>query len=947
MESELENLRRQLQEEQHKREAAELQLSQEKQRREEAEATIKRSRFWELGARLNITEDVIELAATRKLQLSLSLQWIVSKFEHILNDDSWAEKRWGIAIPLYGSSLKLNIWKREIGYEDGVLDRIQDNEGFRDLAEKTYLRFLAIQSLLGKFEKRYMSSPRIIGLNLDARDILEPLQASVDALVDKAEMFDHFSDSGQTSQLRLGDAARSLATQNEPGGEVTPNIDTQFLHTYLQYRYPVISDVLLQRLCQIMTWKRTVLRQWDQDTRPRITMYPTITREERQLPPEKPLAMEELQHPPEIPVAMSSRSRPSARSQVRSIIDSRLIQYSTTSILPKEMYVPAATTVSAPFNDTFIYPNPPADDVCFLCHLPATLLPPAQERGRKKKWRKHLKGHIQPYFCFVEDCPDKYMFFSNKAHWIEHVETHSLPWKEDKLKVLIPSFPNIDASNLREFSNLAQMAEFWTKRIFNSCPFCQKESSRDGLVGPMYHLESHIAQHYEVLSLALLPLEEFGGQYPDDAISSSRTGDESRILDMDILRDDNLDFSYPASETESILEMGPIDEPPELNKPVSWESVLDQQKFNQMENDPVLEKFKWYRITHVLDDTPSKRTNVPEPASASEVPRDDVVYKIVSVFSNPTPHKPVLLFGPKGIGKSQIALQYCYRQKKNYQLMLWIDAKNPRNMEVDVNNAIYLITRQEQKLPLSKAVSRLKDKLLEFDGDWFLGLDDVTSSTEEMCKDLVQLSAAGSILVTSQEERRELYAECFQVPKLTIDQSLSILRHSGNQSADPDDSALLELADRLDYNPSALQKVATRMENKQSPRQILEELWDFEEKILKDDLLKQHIPLELKQITKSETSSTQLLGKDVEQSRVQLLSYKRAQACVSTTQVSTENVRKGLFLKYIPKPRTETGVPGKEQLSREKNARQRAVKKMLHDGKENMSRGIAQSEGQE
>lgn len=187
MELDVDSARRHHPEEQDQPERLELQLSEEDHESEEAVASIRLPQLESQGnsTKPDITEDAIMTgASTSELHLSQLLKSILSRFQYILENDGWAKKQWGIALPLYGSFLKLSIWKRKIGYQDGVLDQVEEGESFRDLTNSTNAHLCTIRNQLDQFKIRYTAAQNLddIDLYLDAHDILKTLQASLDTL---------------------------------------------------------------------------------------------------------------------------------------------------------------------------------------------------------------------------------------------------------------------------------------------------------------------------------------------------------------------------------------------------------------------------------------------------------------------------------------------------------------------------------------------------------------------------------------------------------------------------------------------------------------------------------------------------------------------------------------------------------------------------------------------
>lgn len=105
------------------------------------------------------------------------------------------------------------------------------------------------------------------------------------------------------------------------------------------------------------------------------------------------------------------------------------------------------------------------------------------------------------------------------------------------------------------------------------------------------------------------------------------------------------------------------------------------------------------------------------------------------------------------------------------------------------------------------------------------------SDIKELCKSLMEPNNIGSVLITSQDRDFGPDMEYIKVPKLTIEESLTILRLT--QYYGPDDKAALSMvAAELDGIPLALLLARDFMlRTKKSPVEYLEEFKDEMSKI--------------------------------------------------------------------------------------------------------------------
>lgn len=113
--------------------------------------------------------------------------------------------------------------------------------------------------------------------------------------------------------------------------------------------------------------------------------------------------------------------------------------------------------------------------------------------------------------------------------------------------------------------------------------------------------------------------------------------------------------------------------------------------------------------------------------------------------------KLLVLYGVPGIGKTQLALQFAYQHKLDYDFIFWIRAKDGASVARsyhDVAIALSLIDgRLEQRH--SESTSRLKHWLESTSVRWLLIYDDVDGV--DYLPDFLPRSRTGSIIVTSRD----------------------------------------------------------------------------------------------------------------------------------------------------------------------------------------------------
>jgi hypothetical protein len=165
----------------------------------------------------------------------------------------------------------------------------------------------------------------------------------------------------------------------------------------------------------------------------------------------------------------------------------------------------------------------------------------------------------------------------------------------------------------------------------------------------------------------------------------------------------------------------------------------------------------------------------------------------------------VAAHGLGGIGKSQLALEYCYEHAGDYQLVWWVTAESPPVAVTGVaalGPRLGLAPAMEQ----SEQVAAVLDELGRREG-WLLVYDNV-----EQPKDLDGLlptSGQGQVLVTSRNPVWGRLATPLRVDVLAQEEAEAfLLRRSG----DTDQVAAAALAEELGGLPLALEQAAAYCE---------------------------------------------------------------------------------------------------------------------------------------
>lgn len=165
---------------------------------------------------------------------------------------------------------------------------------------------------------------------------------------------------------------------------------------------------------------------------------------------------------------------------------------------------------------------------------------------------------------------------------------------------------------------------------------------------------------------------------------------------------------------------------------------------------------------------------------------------------------PHALHGMGGVGKSQLAVEYVYRHQNDFQLIWWIPAERPPQIE----NALVELA---QRLQLSvgpqanTAVPAVREALRVGRPyrNWLLIFDNAESP--EAVRQYFPTGGSGSIMVTSRNPQWTSIALPLEVDVFVREESIELLRQRGPELSDADADRLAEALGDL---PLALDQAA-------------------------------------------------------------------------------------------------------------------------------------------
>ncbi|WP_433474184.1 FxSxx-COOH system tetratricopeptide repeat protein [Spirillospora sp. CA-142024] len=191
-------------------------------------------------------------------------------------------------------------------------------------------------------------------------------------------------------------------------------------------------------------------------------------------------------------------------------------------------------------------------------------------------------------------------------------------------------------------------------------------------------------------------------------------------------------------------------------------------------------------------------TNIPA-RGRHFVGRDSILSMIESRIAE-GPIAVVAVHGLGGIGKTQLALEYCHLHMNSYAIVWWVRAETPVTIRADLT-----------RLAVRLAVGDLNDELratesaieaLSNRDDWLLVFDNAESASA--LRPYLP-SASGNIVITSRARGWEDTATCLEVEQLELSEAVQLLRQRTNRN-EPD--AATDLSEELGCLPLALSQAA-------------------------------------------------------------------------------------------------------------------------------------------
>jgi len=169
------------------------------------------------------------------------------------------------------------------------------------------------------------------------------------------------------------------------------------------------------------------------------------------------------------------------------------------------------------------------------------------------------------------------------------------------------------------------------------------------------------------------------------------------------------------------------------------------------------------------------------------------------------------LHGLAGVGKSAIALQYCWHYQEEYDVIWWLRSEEPGALMEDYTAlAGPLGLPEKSRSDQSEIKAAVKKRLSEISG-WLLVFDNAESPEDLL--EYLPVSCSGQIIITSLNPNWRRIAEPLEVERMKPEEAEDFLiRRTGRNNNDKEKNQAARLALELGYLPLALEQAGAFIE---------------------------------------------------------------------------------------------------------------------------------------
>ncbi len=199
---------------------------------------------------------------------------------------------------------------------------------------------------------------------------------------------------------------------------------------------------------------------------------------------------------------------------------------------------------------------------------------------------------------------------------------------------------------------------------------------------------------------------------------------------------------------------------------------------------------------------------VPHHRNQNFTGRDDLLSRLHSSFRLASSSNNIqVLYGLGAIGKTQIALEYVYRHRSEYDIIWWMPADDLSQVGAAlVELAVHLAIPMSDVLEINEVIEALFQQLMNTDR-WLLVFDNADDTSR--IRKLLPSSQAGHVLVTSRNPNWRSMATSVEVREFSPSESVRFLHNRTGRDDEPDADAL---SVELGNLPLALEQAGSYIE---------------------------------------------------------------------------------------------------------------------------------------
>jgi 3',5'-cyclic AMP phosphodiesterase CpdA len=241
------------------------------------------------------------------------------------------------------------------------------------------------------------------------------------------------------------------------------------------------------------------------------------------------------------------------------------------------------------------------------------------------------------------------------------------------------------------------------------------------------------------------------------------------------------------------------------------------------------ENLRGWRATSSAQHSGSSRFNVPFAPNPHFCGRSIELDKLKSEWKSTAagrPPRPQVVHGLGGVGKTQLVVEYAWREREQYGAVLWVEADSAKSFRENLAALVESMDLREREARQQSVRMEAVLRWLQDSRGWLLVIDNVdTDEVQSAVFDALPKAAMGHILITSRIGSWELPTQVHLVDVLPLEEAAQFLinRTRGHVSPSKDDA--IRVAQRIGGFPLALEQAASYViESSEDFAQYLQQL---------------------------------------------------------------------------------------------------------------------------